>query len=140
MPVVIRLEWRREVICDAAPFLNAAKNRDLGLGRLLLRGLQERRLVVVESGVARSVLGFLGKGGDGLGAADFVAADAKIAGGKAVAAFMAMAAAIFPRVFNLRNLPRLKRLLPLLLRKPRVLRDMFGSGATPSVPPGEDSR
>ena len=97
-------------------------------------------MVVVESGIARSVLGFLGKGGGGLGAADLIPADAEVTGSKAVAAFMAMAAAIFPLAFNLRNLPRLKRLLPLLLRKPRVLRDMFAPEQPRQFRPVKDSR
>ena len=57
---------------------------------------------------------------------DFVAADAEIACGEAVAAFVAMAAAVFPPAFILRNLRRLKPRPPLLRRQLRVLSDLFG--------------
>ena len=93
--------------------LISVENRDLRFGRRSPRGLQKSGLVVVEPGIARGLLGLFGKGGDGLGATDFLSGDAEVAGCKAVAALLSPAAG------NLCNLPRFFR-VTLLRREFRV--------------------
>ena len=89
------------------------------------RGPQESGLIVVEPGIARGLLGLVRKARDGLGAADFLSSDTKVAGCKAVAAFMAMTATVFPPAFILRNLPKLN--VTLLRREFRVLGHLLGA-------------
>src|SRR5690349_15538521 len=122
---IVQLGRRRDIIGDATSFPDAGENRDLRFGRGSLRGFQEGRLVVIEPDLSRGLLGLFGKSGDGLGPADFLSGDAKVASRKAGAAFMAMATAVFPLAFILRNLPRLNS--ALLHGEFRVLGHLLGA-------------
>jgi hypothetical protein len=110
---------------DSTALVDGAQLRDLGFGRGRLDGLEQGRLIVVEPGVARGLLGLLREGGDLLGATDLVSLQPEVAGGARVAAFVAMATVVRALAFILRNLRRMKFRLPLLLREVGVLRDLF---------------
>ena len=123
MPVVFR--FRRGAAATRPRSLISCENPYLRFWRGGPRGLQESGLVIIEPGIARGLLGLFGKGGDGLRATDFLSGDAEVAGRKAIAAFMAMTATVFPLAFNLRNLPRLN--VTFLRREFRVLSHLLGA-------------